>query len=140
MEVHASFNTSYFSPSIIFIITTTSIAFVNYLIRNFLFYLTAFWTQETQLTGDFYAQNSDAQAPGDLAPWYTRFGHSLNVLKGSSYNMTDDLMILTGGYSPEPSNDVWLTPDGSTWYYTGYSYHIIIFVVNCNNVFCLPRE
>ena len=122
------------------IIITTSIAFVYYLIRNFLFYLPAFWTQETQLTGDFYAQNSDAQAPGDLAPWYTRFGHSLNVLKGSSYNMTDDLMILAGGYSPETSNDVWLTPDGSTWYYTGHQYPFVIFLTNCTYVFYISRE
>ena len=37
----------------------------------------------------------------------------------SSYNTSSDLMFLTGGYSPDPSNDVWVTPDGRTWYYTG---------------------
>lgn len=84
-----------------------------------LLFHTATWVQETGLIGDFYAQNADAMTPGDIAPWYTRFGHSLNVLTAAGYNMTSDLMILTGGYSPEPSNDVWITPDGKTWYFTG---------------------
>ena len=71
------------------------------------------------LKGDFYAQNFDAKSPGELAPWYPRFGHSLTTINKSSYALTHDLMILTGGYTPQPSNDVWITPDGVTWYYTG---------------------
>lgn len=28
-------------------------------------------------------------------------------------------MVLAGGYSPSPSNDVWVSTDGQTWLYTG---------------------
>lgn len=77
-----------------------------------------FWTQVTDLRGDFYAQNDDALQPGPAAPWYPRFGHSLN-----SVTLGDDedkeIMILAGGYAPNPMNDVWITEDGSTWAYAG---------------------
>jgi hypothetical protein len=77
------------------------------------------WFQQGQLAGDFYAQNADAMQPGDLAPWFPRFGHQLNALSGTVYNLAGDVMMLTGGYSPQPSNDIWITPDGNTWYYAG---------------------
>lgn len=77
------------------------------------------WFQQKQLAGDFYAQNADAMQPGDLAPWFPRFGHQLNALSGTVYNLATDVMMLTGGYSPQPSNDIWITPDGNTWYYAG---------------------
>lgn len=28
-----------------------------------------------------------------------------------------DIMILLGGYAPQPSNDIWITEDGITWVY-----------------------
>ena len=92
---------------------------VSTFISHIKFTSIAAWTQEVQLKGDYYAQNYDAKSPGELAPWYPRFGHSLTTIYQSSYALTQDLMILTGGYTPQPSNDVWVTPDGITWYYTG---------------------
>lgn len=71
------------------------------------------WTQQTELIGDFYAQNSDVKQPGLIAPWYSRFGHTLD-----SVTMNDiEYMILTGGFAPDPMNDVWITTDGSNWVY-----------------------
>eukprot|EP01038_Epipyxis_sp_PR26KG_P013274 gene13274-17787_t len=76
------------------------------------------WTQVVKLLGDFYAQNNDVQQPGDHAPWYARYGHTLDAIDIDNDN-EDDLMILTGGYASSPSNDVWVTPDGINWIYTG---------------------
>lgn len=71
------------------------------------------WRQSEDLTGDFYLQNYDAVNPGSLAPWYARFGHTLDVLNvTNSGGDTTEAMILTGGYTPDPDNDVWVTTDG----------------------------
>lgn len=72
------------------------------------------WFQHDELTGDFHLQNFDAVDPGSLAPWYARFGHTLDVhnVTNSSGGVTE-LMMLTGGYTPDPDNDVWVTEDGS---------------------------
>ena len=76
------------------------------------------WVRETALLGDFYAQNWDALQPGPVAPFFPRYGHSVNVLDITGDGV-DDLMILVGGYAPKPMNDVWITPDGITWAYVG---------------------
>lgn len=72
------------------------------------------WLQSDDLTGDFHLQNFDAVDPGSLAPWYARFGHTLDVLNVTDHSgVTVELMILAGGYTPDPDNDVWVTEDGS---------------------------
>jgi hypothetical protein len=78
------------------------------------------WTREDSLIGDFWAQNDDAAQPGPVAPWYERFGHTLDPLDIDG-DGTDDVMILMGGYAPEPSNDMWVSPDGRTWIYAGFA-------------------
>lgn len=74
------------------------------------------WTQIVTLRGDFYAQNYDVKQPGPIAPFYARYGHSLDALDLDG-NGEDDVMILTGGFAPGPSNDVWLSENGHTWLY-----------------------
>ena len=79
------------------------------------------WKQELNLQGDFFAQQTDVPQPGPLAPWFERFGHTLDAIdssgKGGYHPPNHDLMVMTGGFSPEPSNDVWVTADGTTWSY-----------------------
>ena len=77
------------------------------------------WTQVSTIRGDFYAQNWDALQPGPVAPWYARYGHTLDAI---SVNLIVDnreqvveLMVLTGGFAPSAMNDVWATEDGETW-------------------------
>ncbi len=42
----------------------------SYLVLAFAhLYLSAIWTQEKQMTGDYYAQNIDVVQPGLIAPW-----------------------------------------------------------------------
>lgn len=80
----------------------------------------ATWQQIQYLQGDFYAQNTDVVQPGSIAPWYERYGHSLsNVNISDSSGMYIEYMVLLGGYSPEPSNDIWITTDGITWVFCG---------------------
>lgn len=75
------------------------------------------WLQSDQLTGDFHLQNFDAVDPGSLAPWYARFGHTLDVLQATNHSsgVVTELMVLAGGYTPDPDNDVWVTEDGSEY-------------------------
>ena len=89
------------------------------------------YIQEEKIQGDFFAQNADVQQPGPIAPFYARFGHTLDsvsigAINGDSNLALDrygrpvkDMMILAGGFSPDPSNDVWVTTDGRTWLYAG---------------------
>lgn len=76
------------------------------------------WEAMEKLTGDYFAQNIDVVQPGSIAPWYHRFGHSLNAVDIDG-NGVEDIMVLAGGYSSSPSNDVWVTEDGINWLYTG---------------------
>lgn len=76
------------------------------------------WEQELILEGDFYAQNEEVIQPGPYPPFYARFGHTLTAIDISK-NGTDDHMILLGGYTPTPANDIWVTEDGVTWVYCG---------------------
>lgn len=72
------------------------------------------WMQSDELTGDFHLQNHDAVDPGSLAPWYARFGHTLDVLQATNNSgVVKEIMVLAGGYTPDPDNDVWVTEDGS---------------------------
>jgi len=72
------------------------------------------WTTEKELTGDFFAQNTDVQQPGPIPPWFKRYGHSLDAVDINGDGVSD-VMILMGGYSPSPSNDIWITEDGINW-------------------------
>lgn len=71
--------------------------------------------------------NFDASFPGKrpVAPWYSRFGHSLDAIDMGHRSLSEegekDAMVLLGGYNPEPSNDVWITTDGVTWAFNGYA-------------------
>lgn len=76
------------------------------------------WVQELYLLGDYFVQNADALQPSSLAPWYQRFGHTLDSIDLDA-DGTDDYMIQLGGFTPDPMNDVWLTKDGVTWSYAG---------------------
>jgi hypothetical protein len=72
------------------------------------------WTQVTDNSGDYYAQNTDVVQPGSIPPWYQRYGHSLSAVDINS-DGEKDIMILAGGYAPSPTNDLWVTEDGHHW-------------------------
>ena len=80
------------------------------------------WNQ-AHLDGDFLqgVGNWDAKPGGFTAPWYARYGHSLNALDDEDGDGIADVMVLAGGNSPIPSNDVWLSTDGIRWYFDGYA-------------------
>jgi len=82
------------------------------------------WSQILNLQGDYVdgIGNFNAKFEGnrDVAPWYSRFGHSLNSLDANGDGV-EDAMVMVGGFSPEASNDVWITADGSTWAFDGYA-------------------
>ncbi|KAL9184445.1 hypothetical protein ACHAXT_002531 [Thalassiosira profunda] len=79
-------------------------------------------TQVTELQGDFVqgVGNGDAKPGSYTAPWYSRYGHSLNALDVDG-DGTADVLVLAGGFAPVPSNDVWLSTDGITWRFDGYA-------------------
>lgn len=80
------------------------------------------WIKVKNLTGDFLdgIGNFDAKVGGDVAPWYSRFGHSLDALDLDGDGQ-DDIMVLIGGYEPMISNDIWITEDGFHWRFAGYA-------------------
>lgn len=82
----------------------------------------ASWNQVTELHGDFLIGigNGDAKVGGYVAPWYSRYGHSLNSIDADGDGHAD-IMILAGGFSPIASNDVWVTRDGIWWHFEGYA-------------------
>jgi hypothetical protein len=75
------------------------------------------WEMQT-LEGDYYIQNADALQPGTLAPWWERFGHSLDAIDIDDDGV-HDFMIQIGGFTPDPMRDIWLTDNGTTWAYCG---------------------
>ena len=75
------------------------------------------WVQIVSMTGDYYEQNADAIQPGPIAPFYQRFGHTLTAYSSSGLGGSPDMMILMGGFAPNPMNDIWVTQDGSHWMY-----------------------
>ena len=54
---------------------------------------------------------------GSLAQSY---GHSLDALDTDGDGISD-IMVLMGGYESEESNDVWISPNGSIWYFAGFA-------------------
>jgi len=70
------------------------------------------------LYGDYYVQNYDAVQPSSIAPWYSRYGHTLDAIDTNS-DGDDDMMIQIGGFNPAPANDIWMTKDGVEWSYSG---------------------
>eukprot|EP01031_Cornospumella_fuschlensis_P042760 gene42760-52249_t len=78
----------------------------------------AIWSQQLRMVGDYFAQNTDVVQPGPIAPWYARYGHSLDAIDTDGDGAAD-MMLLMGGFSPYPSNDMWVTEDGNNWIYCG---------------------
>ena len=80
------------------------------------------WKKVSNLTGDFLdgIGNFDAKYGGEVAPWFSRYGHSLDALDTDGDGISD-IMVLMGGYEPEESNDVWISPNGSIWHFAGYA-------------------
>jgi hypothetical protein len=80
------------------------------------------WNQVTNVTGDFIfgVGNHDAKVGGEVAPWYGRFGHSLDAMDTNEDGL-DDIMLLMGGFNPLPSNDVWLSVNGTAWFFIHYA-------------------
>jgi len=80
----------------------------------------ASWTQVTELFGNFIPGigNGDAKVGGYVAPWYSRYGHTLNAMDADGDGYAD-IMILAAGFAPLPSNDVWLSKDGISWHFEG---------------------
>lgn len=72
------------------------------------------WYQVIEIYGDYFAQNIDVVQPGPIAPFYERFGHSLDAIDIDN-DGNEDFMILMGGFSPQPSNDIWISRDGIHW-------------------------
>jgi hypothetical protein len=52
--------------------------------------------------------------PGSIAPWFERYGHSLNSVDIDGDGVPD-VMVLAGGFASSPVNDVWVTYDGVEW-------------------------
>ena len=78
------------------------------------------WNQVIELHGDFLQGNENAKPGGYTAPWFSRFGHSLNALDVDDDGIKD-VMVLVGGFTPVVSNDVWITTDGKNWFFDGYA-------------------
>jgi len=49
--------------------------------------------------------------PGPIAPWFSRFAHSLDSVDLDE-DGEEDVMILMGGFAPDPFNDVWVSKNG----------------------------
>lgn len=92
------------------------------------------WEKIENMRGDFFARTDEAFLmedvldPGDVAPFWERFGHSLDVF--SAWNVsaaTGDIlgqvnaMVICGGFTPRPDNDVWVSKDGISWFRIGYA-------------------
>ena len=80
------------------------------------------WRQMVAITGDFAEQQMDAKTGSRDAPFWERYGHTLNVMPYSEYPLEPidqeigrhaDAMLMMGGFAPNPANDIWLTLDGA---------------------------
>ncbi|OQS04195.1 hypothetical protein THRCLA_03557, partial [Thraustotheca clavata] len=56
----------------------------------------------------------------DESQFPRRYGHTLTVFNEKSLNQAP-IMVLMGGYTPMPANDIWYTIDGSTWTQVSYT-------------------
>jgi hypothetical protein len=74
------------------------------------------------ITGDFLygVGNYDAKIGGEVAPWYGRFGHSLDAIDIDDDSI-DDILLLMGGFNPIASNDVWISTNGTSWFFVHYA-------------------
>lgn len=92
------------------------------------------WLKMENLEGDFFARTDEAFLmedvldPGDVAPFWERFGHSLDVFPALNVSATTgevmgkiNAMVLLGGFTPRPDNDVWMSKDGIRWFRVGYA-------------------
>ncbi|KAJ8605552.1 hypothetical protein CTAYLR_000123 [Chrysophaeum taylorii] len=83
------------------------------------------WTQIDALRGDFEARTDvaflmeDVMDPGDIAPFWERYGHSVDVLRVRNGSDHVAAIVLCGGFTPKPDNDVWISEDGQAWYRVG---------------------
>ena len=80
------------------------------------------WRQMSAITGDFAEQQMDAKVGSRDAPFWERYGHTLDVMQYSDYPLEPideeigrvaDAMVMMGGFAPNPANDIWLTLDGA---------------------------
>lgn len=102
--------------------STTQFADVYYSVDG------AQWTQVRDLRGDFEARTDvgflmeDVMDPGDIAPFWERYGHSVDVVRArNGTGGVLNVMVLAGGYTPRPDNDVWISEDGLGWHRVGYA-------------------
>ncbi len=95
------------------------------------------WNQVTEVYGDFLQGigNYNAKVGGEVAPWYSRYGHSMDAVDVDG-DGEGDLMVLMGGFNPLPSNDIWISPNGTTWFFERFalwserSYHATTILKN----------
>eukprot|EP00957_Ditylum_brightwellii_P090013 6855444-Ditylum_brightwellii.AAC.1 len=83
----------------------------------------SYWNKVMNIQGDFIdgVGNFDAKhTGGDVAPWYSRYGHSLDALDADGDGEVD-AMVLMGGFQPSPSNDVWISVNGIVWNFDNYA-------------------
>jgi len=73
-----------------------------------------FFVQHNQHNDHHHHDNHCIYYVGPIPPWFKRYGHSLDAVDINGDGVSD-VMILMGGYSPSPSNDVWVTEDGVNW-------------------------
>lgn len=67
---------------------------------------------------------------GPIPPWFKRYGHSLDAVDINGDGVSD-VMILMGGYSPSPSNDIWITEDGVNWGYVSMNVCLSVCMYVC---------
>jgi len=90
-----------------------------------------FWNKYVQLFGDFSARTSvgflmeNVLDPGDTAPFWERYGHTVNVLRvidvrPSNAHRAFPAMVVCGGFTPSPNNDAKCS--------VGISNHLLLFL------------
>ena len=90
------------------------------------------WEKVENIAGDYFARTDsaflmeDVMDPGDVAPFWERFGHSLSVFAANNISETTgeitnkvNAMVICGGFTPRPDNDVWVSKDGISWFLIG---------------------
>ncbi len=75
--------------------------------------VTFLWNKHIQLVGDFRARTDvgflmeDVLDPGDVAPFWERYGHTVNVFQALDIKKSNiqRVMVVCGGFTPRPDND-----------------------------------